>query len=74
MKNYYKRPGEVYVSIDTDTKEIINVLNLPQQKTISKLNSQEYYDKIIIEASNWETANEQSFTDVKTQVLALLNA
>lgn len=46
MRNYYQLPVGLFVRTDEDTKEVVNVLNSPIQKTISKLNNPDYYDKV----------------------------
>jgi hypothetical protein len=73
MKNYYLRPDQVYVRIDNDTKEIINVLNHGTQKTLSKLNNVDYYNNIITQASNWTVSDEATFNNMYNIVLSNLN-
>ena len=73
MINYYKRPGDVHVKINNETFEITNVLNLPTQKTISILNSQEYYNMIISNISTWQSSDEVTFNNIKSEVLSILN-
>ena len=69
MINYYVRQGVVYVKIDHTTKEIINVLNLPTQKTISRINGEDYYNNIMNQVSSWSETDEVTFNSVKSDVL-----
>lgn len=73
MINYYLRPGNALVRINTDTKEIVNILNLPIQKTISKLDNEQYYNTIVNEASSWPTSDEQTFNSNYQEVLSILS-
>lgn len=73
MINYYLRPGNVFVKIDHTTYEIVNVLNSTTKQSVSKLNKKDYYDLIVSELSGWTESNETAFTDIKSEVLTLLN-
>lgn len=72
MISYYLRPGDVYVKINSETKEIINVVNTPIQKTISKLSDETYYNNVIVQLENWVVSDETTFTtnynEVKTYI------
>ena len=61
MINYYLRPGNVYVKINLQTKEIVNVLNTNVQKTISKLNDDAYYNNVTLQVENWQVSDEITF-------------
>ena len=73
MISYYTRPGEVYVKINSETFEIVNVLSLPTQKTISKMDNQQYYELIMSNISSWPTIDEQTFNAKYQEVLSILN-
>jgi len=73
MKTYYLRPGNALVRIDSDTKEIVNVLDVQQQKTISKLSSEEYYNTITSQVSGWTQSNETTFNTTYNEVLNSIN-
>jgi hypothetical protein len=62
MISYYLRTGNVYVKINSETKEIINVVNTPIQKTISKLSDETYYNNVILQLENWVVSDETTFT------------
>jgi hypothetical protein len=46
MINYYTRPDGAHIKVDTETKTIVNVLNIPTQKTISQISNEDYYNHI----------------------------
>lgn len=73
MNNYYIRPGQVFVKINTSTKQIINVLNLPIQKTISVLNNEDYYNTIVNQIMTWESTDEITFNNNYNEVYTYLN-
>ena len=62
MISYYLRTGNVYVKINSETKEIINLVNTPIQKTISKLSDETYYNNVILQLENWVVSDENTFT------------
>lgn len=62
MISYYLRTGNVYVKINSETKEIINVVNTTTQKTISKLEDENYYNNIVLQLENWVVSDENTFT------------
>ena len=72
MISYYLRTGNVYVKINSETKEIINLVNTPIQKTISKLSDETYYNNVILQLENWVVSDENTFTtnynEVKTYI------
>ena len=72
MISYYLRTGNVYVKINSETKEIINVVNTSIQKTISKLEDETYYNNIILQLENWVVSDETTFitnyNEVKTYI------
>jgi hypothetical protein len=72
MINYYLRPDKCLVKIDDSTKEIINVLNIPIQKTISKINNDSYYDSIISQVTSWQVSDENTYVTNYNEVLSLL--
>ena len=72
MISYYLRQSVVFVKIDHNTKEVINILNLPEQKTISKLNSEEYYNNIVAQVPTWTESDETTFNQKKAEVLQLI--
>lgn len=75
MINYYVRPDGAHVKVDTETKVITNVLDIPVQKTISQITSVEYYDRIAPELESWtvsdETAYSAAFAAVKAAIPGL---
>lgn len=73
MKTYYSRTDNVYVEIDSESKQIINVLILPTQKTISILNSIEYYNMILSQVNNWKLIDEITFKSKFDEVLNQMN-
>lgn len=62
MISYYLRTGNVYVKINSETKQIVNVVNTPMQKTISKLEDETYYNNIVLQLENWVISDENTFT------------
>ena len=62
MISYYLRTGNVYVKINSETKEIVNVVNTSIQKTISKLVDESYYNNITLQLENWQVSDEVVFT------------
>ena len=62
MISYYLRTGNVYVKINSETKQIVNVVNTPMQKTISKLEDETYYNNVILQLENWVVSDETTFT------------
>lgn len=73
MKNYYIRPGQVYVRIDSDTKQITNLLMATTQKTISVLNNEDYYNTITNQAITWTIIDEYTFNQKYNEVFTYLN-
>ncbi len=73
MKTYYNRAGNVYVEIDSETKQIINVLIIPTQKTISIINNIEYYNMISTQLNSWTLIDEITFKSKFDEVLNQLN-
>lgn len=70
MINYFIRPGDAYVKVDTETKTIDLVLNLTTQKTLSSLTgSVDYYNNIVSASANWATTDETTYNANKTAVL-----
>ena len=62
MISYYLRTGNVYVKINSETKQIVTVVNTPMQKTISKLEDETYYNNIVLQLENWVISDENTFT------------
>lgn len=74
MKTYYIRGGgQVYVQIDSSTKKIINVLNIPTQKGISILENIDYYNMIMTQINTWVITDETTFNNMYNVVLSNLN-
>lgn len=73
MINYYIRPGQVFVKINTSTKQITNVINLPVQKTISTLNNEDYYNTIMNQIQLWNVSDENTFNTNYNEVYNYLN-
>lgn len=61
MINYYIRPDQAHVKVDTETKTVVNVLNIPIQKTISQISSEEYYIKMTPEFEKYTPCDEQTY-------------
>jgi len=74
MINYYVRQEVVYVRINHTTKEIINVLNLPIQKTVSRIIGDEYYNNIMTQIGSWTETDEVTFNSKKDEVMTNLSA
>jgi len=74
MKTYYLRFENVYVKVDSITKEVVNVIKFPTQKSITKLNSQDYYNTIINQIDTWTIIDEATFSENYNEVLAYLEA
>lgn len=70
MISYYLRTGNVYVKINSETKQIVNVVNTPMQKTISKLEDETYYNNIVLQLENWVISDENTFTTNYNEVKA----
>lgn len=63
MINYYVRPDGAHVKVDTETKMVVNVLNIPTQKTISQIVNEEYYNTMLPQFSTTYTpTNEATYT------------
>jgi len=74
MKTYYIRGGgQVYVQIDSSTKKIINVVNIPTQKGISVLENIDYYNTIMTQINTWVTTDENTFNNIYNVILTELN-
>jgi hypothetical protein len=74
MKTYYIRVGgQVYVQIDSVTKKIINVVNIPTQKGISVLDNLDYYNMIMTQVQSWEISDETTFNNMYNVILSELN-
>lgn len=73
MINYYLRPGNVYVRINESTKEIVNILNHPEQKTISKLTGTDYYNFIMTQINSYTSSDKATFDEAYNTVLSQLN-
>ena len=61
MINYYIRPDQAHVKVDTETKTVVNVLNIPIQKTISQISSEEYYTRMTPEFEKYTQCDEQTY-------------
>ncbi len=55
MINYYTRPDGAHVKVNTETKTVVNVLNIPTQKTISQIDNEEYYNNMLPQFSSTYT-------------------
>lgn len=64
MISYYSRPDGANVKMNDETKEVVLVLVLPVQKTISQINNPEYYDRMTQELEKWTVSDETSFNEV----------
>lgn len=74
MINYYIRPGNVFVEIDTDTKVITLVANMATQKTISIIsNNLDYYNTAVTSSASWTVTDQTTYDSNKTTVLQDLN-
>lgn len=74
MINYYIRQGGALVKIDDSTKIVDLVLNLPTQKTLSRVDDITYYNQIIGMVSGWTVSDQITYETNKTEVLQVLNA
>ena len=73
MINYYLRPEGAHIKVDHDTKKMDLVLNLPAQKTISMVDSLDYYNNIINAVSGWTVSDQSTYETNRSQVLQELN-
>ena len=73
MINYYLRNNETFIKVDNTSQEVTLVLNLPVQKTISKINNPSYYNNLMEMVSGWTLSNQVVFETNRSQVLAELN-
>ncbi len=73
MINYYLRADGAYVRLNTETKEIINLVNFSTQKTIPKLNNESYYNTILEQIPNWSVSDESTFNSNLIEVTDSLN-
>lgn len=60
MINYYVRPDGAHVKVDTETKMVVNVLNIPTQKTISHIVNEEYYNNMLPQFSTTYTPTDEA--------------
>ncbi len=73
MTEYYVWPGQSIMSLNHDTKEVINVLNIPNQSSIKKINELEFYNKMLTLIPNFQPTNEQVFRSTYQAALSNLN-
>ena len=75
MINYFIRPGNVHVKINTSTSQVDLVLNIPTQKTFSVImDNLEYYNNAVAQSSTWAVSDESTFESNKSIVLQELNS
>ncbi len=72
MTSYYVRPDGAYVKADSETKTIVNLLDIPLQKTISQITNPEYYDRMASEFPNWTVSDEAAYTAAFNTVKAAI--
>lgn len=73
MKTYYLRPGYAIVRVDSESKEIVQVLNLQKHKRISKLDGNEFYNTIATQVTGWTASDEITFNSTYNEVLSSIN-
>lgn len=74
MINYFIRPGNAYVKIDTDTEIVSLVLNISTQKTISVIaNNPDYYNSMVSASASWSVSDQSTFDTNKTEVLTYIS-
>lgn len=73
MINYYIRTTGLYIKVDTETEVVDLVLNIPTQKTLSKVDSPEYYQNTLETLSGWTVSDQVTYETNKTVVLQVLN-
>lgn len=76
MINYYVRPDGAHVKVDTETKTVVNVLNIPTQKTISQIVNEEYYNNMLPQFSTTYTPTDETtytaaFEAAKTAIVGM---
>lgn len=73
MINYYIRTTGLYIKVDTETEIVDLVLNIPTQKTLSKIDNPEYYQNTLETLSGWTVSDQVTYETNKTVVLQALN-
>lgn len=61
MINYYLRPDNAHVKVDTETKTVVNVLNIPVQKAISQITNEIYYNNMLAEFVKYTPIDEPTY-------------
>jgi hypothetical protein len=76
MINYYLRPDQTQVKIDSDAKTITNIVNKSDQKIIGHFIGDAYYTRVSTDAVSlgWSTSNETDYNTAKISVLTYLNS
>ena len=74
MINYYLRPDQTQVKIDSDLKTVTNIVNKANQKIIGHFTEESYYIRIAADATTWSESNEVAYNDAKTVVLTYLSS